>query len=257
MNKLTRALKDVTHLLLWPTTSGLRWRDRIVWPLQLGQWAVAAALVVTAFVTAGGDLHHPLTNRHPAAFAALIYLFVAVVAWLVEAEARTSERRLSARAERIRVENERLSLQTPYRLQAAERAVLVTAFGLAHARIPTEHPEQDSLVDAVTLLRTSIDRGDAVHPDIEEIYLHVFGTRLNDARHAVAELVREHGPIGFVELAAKLREGGPGRPALMVGRARLAVLLRDAHDTKKPASWLAPRRQGEPYQHRENLPARV
>jgi hypothetical protein len=250
-------LKSLLAVLFWPATLGMRARDRFVWPLQVAQWIAVAATTYTVFNFTGGDWHRPLADRYPVAVTILALAGIGLIAWMVELEARISERRLFARDEQIRREDERLSLQTPYSLQAAERAVLTHAFALAAARIPTEHPEQDHLVDAVAQLRRAIERDEQVHPDTAAIYLHVFGAHTHIARPVVAKVVLDHGPISFTELAAKLREGGPDRAPLMVGNARLAVLLRDTDDPKKPARWLAPRQQGEPYQHVANIPAHV
>jgi hypothetical protein len=250
-------LKSLLAVLFWPATLGMRARDRFVWPLQIAQWIAVAATTYTVFNFAGGDWHRPLADRYPAAVTILALAGIGLIAWMVELEARISERRVFARNELIRREDERLSLQTPYALQTAERAVLTAAFALTRAQIPTDHPEQGLLVDAVERLRTSIGRGESVHPDTRNAYRAAYGTPPLSRRATVAQLVREHGPISFTDLATKLNDGGPGRPPMPTSSAGLAMLLRDPDNPKRPAPWLVPRQPREPYQHVANIPARV
>lgn len=243
--------------LLWPATFGLPLRDRILWPVQIGHIVLILTTLYAVFRTAGGDLHHLLADNRPLYATGFTIIGMALVSWLTEYEARTTERTIAGRAARIRGREERLRMDSPYRLQVAERAVIAAAFQIERAQLPAEHPQYHDLREAVSLLRRAISDGDVVHRDTLAAYRHVFGIPARSARLIVAGIVRTHGPIPFHEIATMLRDGTDTRPPLMVSSAQLSLYLRDPDNPKQPATWLAPRQQGEPYQHRDNLTATV
>lgn len=246
-----------TELLLWPLTFGLPIRDAFLWPMQIAQAILGFGATYCVFSVAGGDWRHPLATDRPLYAAGFAFLALGLMAWFSAYEAHTVENIVQEREARIAAAERPLRLDSPYALQVAERAVLAAAFQIDRAQLPAEHPQYHDLREAVALLANAIGRGDSVHPDTERTFRQVFGKPAFGLRRLVADLVRDHGPIQFHELATMLRDGSQDRPPMMVTSTQLTMAMRDPDNPKVPAPWLAPRERGEAYQHRDNLTAKV
>lgn len=71
------------------------------------------------------------------------------------------------------------------------------------------------------------------------------------SRQILERLVKVRGPLGWDDMHELLNRGGDWGPAVKISKQGMAKLLKQP-GTKDPVEWLAERKQGEPYAHRDS-----
>ena len=144
----TNRLRQVNAANTWLLTFGLRFRERCLWWTQLLQFALMAAAVAGVFVLAGGrgDGLRPIESGtiRPLAAAAIMLFGGAVIAYVVELEARLTERRRAGRAgDRVA---DSLASGLPAAMSEHERQIVLAALA-RHRAMPINTIAEDDVLE--------------------------------------------------------------------------------------------------------------
>jgi len=160
-------LRQASAAITWLSTFGLRRRERLLWWNQLLQVGIGGAATAGVFALAGGrwDGLWPFdpVNAHPLAAAGIVFFGSGVLAYVVELEARLTERRRSRRAGERSAQNQ--PSDPPRAMSDQERQIILAALARHQAMPINTIAEDDVLETRCAELLTALDNDTATGID--------------------------------------------------------------------------------------------